>query len=261
MAVSVGWPHRPEDMDALLTLGQGYLANDEIGRPIGSGMVFAHSPELAMIGMMMTHPKLQAGGLGDHILTALMADAGTARLRLNATRAAHRLYRNAGFVDQGVVHQYQGILRGALPAQGAGIRPATAADFAALAELDLATFGAPRPALLDWLWRVSTSVVLTQQGTVTGFAMASRFGRGQVIGPLSAPSEGEAIALIAHLAAPFEGRFVRLDADARHTELGAALNAHGLLTYDRVFPMTRGGASGPEAAPDRVYALASHTLG
>jgi hypothetical protein len=61
--------------------------------------------------------------------------------------------------------------------------------------------------------------------------------------------------------AELSGRFLRLDADARHGGLARFLNASGLDSYDTVVPMTKGPAYGPEAAPAHVYALASQALG
>ena len=261
LAVSVNWPHRPEDMDWLLKFGQGYLASDEIGRPIGSGMVFSYGSELAMIGMMMTHPKLQAGGLGDHILNRLIEQAGTDRLRLNSTTSAHRLYRNAGFVETGTVHQYQGIVTEQNDTPSDCIRTAQADDFAAISDLDRQTFGAARTTVLQGLMDVSDAIVVVRDGAVTGFALCRPFGRGEVIGPLSAGSEEDAIALVSWLLKTRTGKFLRLDADARHKALETYLNARGLATYDKVVPMVRGGATGPEAAIDRTYALASQALG
>ena len=40
LAMTVFWPHRGRDIDLFLRLGQGYVACDEIGRPLGSAMYF-----------------------------------------------------------------------------------------------------------------------------------------------------------------------------------------------------------------------------
>lgn len=260
LAVSVNWPHRPEDMAFLLSLGEGYIATDEIGRPLGAGMVFSYGPEMAMIGMMMTHPKLQSGGLGAHILKLLTQQAGTDRLRLNATRSAHRLYRAAGFVETGLVHQYQGVVT-TPPRPATDLRPATVDDFPQIAELDRRTFGAARGPVLQSLFDTSDVVVLTDGATVTGYAFCRLFGRGRVIGPMSAPDEDAAAGLAGYFLSKHQGAFMRLDADARHKALETFLNGAGLATYDRIIPMQRGGATGPEGAADKVYALASQALG
>jgi len=262
LSVAVNWPHRPQDMDLLLGLGYGLIARDQIGRPLGAGMCFEYEANRAMIGMMMTHPKLQAGGLGREILSRLETRLEGRPLRLNGTKSAWRLYRSVGFRETGSVVQYQGICtapRGAAPVPG--LRRATAADLAGIGALDNLVFGAARPAILARLFEVSEVHVLETEGKVTGFAMCRRFGRGRVIGPLVSASQTEAMALIQACAAPYPDSFFRLDADAIHAALGRYLNAIGLDSYDTVVPMTRGAHYGPENAEGHIYALASQALG
>ena len=62
-----------------------------------------------MIGMMITHPKLQAGSLGREILAKIERGLVDRRLRLNATRSAWPLYQSVGFRETGTVVQYQGL--------------------------------------------------------------------------------------------------------------------------------------------------------
>ena len=261
LAVSVNWPHRPEDIAALLEVGEGHIAKDELGRPIASGMVFSYGEDMSMIGMMMTHPKLQAGGMGETILDLLADEAQTIRLRLNATRSAHRLYRNAGFTETGTVTQYQGLVHTVPDTRYLPVRAATTEDLPAVLALDRATFGADRHVVLQQLFDVSKTFVLEGENQVTAFAMCRMFGRGHVIGPLAAQNEDQAISLASCHLSRHLGGFVRLDSDARHERLGDFLNESGLETYDQVVPMSRGGAVGPEGAEQMIYALAGQALG
>jgi hypothetical protein len=255
----VNWPHRPEDITLLLELGDGFIASDEIGRPLGAGMVFSYAPDVAMIGMMMTHPKLQAGGLGAHILDELPKLVDTDVFRLNATRSAHRLYRSAGFLEAGAVTQYQGMV-GAVPkVPDMALRPANDADFETVVALDRAAHGVSREGVLRALWPMSSTTLLSDGSRVTGFAMCRLFGRGRLIGPLIAPDESAAIALAQAFLLGKKNLFFRLDAETRFGVLGQFLNAAGLESYDRVIPMTRGGAD--RIPPDGVFALASQALG
>lgn len=262
LSVAVNWPHRPQDIAFLLGLGTGFIARDEIKRPVGAGMCFAYTEQAAMIGMMMTHPKLQSGGLGREILSALEAQMGARALRLNATKSAWRLYHAAGFSETGRVVQYQGISRGApRVAKPPGIRPLTAEDVPAIEQLDARVFGAVRREVLETVREASDCYVMERDGQVSGFAMCRAFGRGHLIGPLIAASDTDAIALADMFLSEHAGCFVRLDADARHTALGEHLNARGLETYDTVVPMTKGAHFGPESAQGYVYALVSQALG
>lgn len=261
LSVSVNWPHRPQDIEMVVDLGQGFFARDRINRPIGAGMWFEYEQDAAMIGMMMTHPKLQAGGLGGEILSAIEKRIAGRRLRLNATAAAYQLYRSVGFADCATVIQYQGTLRLGTPRSLPGLRDVHAADLPAILALDRAVFGASRGHVITMVFERSQTLVLEEAGQVTGFAMCRPFGRGHLIGPLIAETEEAAIALVSTLAQPHDGDFLRLDADARFTGLRDFLNATGLETYDKVVAMTKDTHFGPENADGAVYALASQGLG
>lgn len=265
LAVSVNWPHRPRDMEQLLQLGKGVLASDEISRAIGAGMFFPMTDDFAMVGMMMTHPRLQAGGMGREILKLIMEECGDRRLRLNSTLEARALYRSAGFRKRATVMQYQGVvndaeLPGGLP-KGYAVRPKTEIDKAALLELDLAAFGVDRETILDFLMQRSDGVMLEKNGQVIGYALSRNFGRGRLIGPLVAPTQELAIELIAPFVEQNRGSYLRMDTDVTHQKLAAFLVSFGLVAYDTVIPMTIGDGPGPENNGDMVYAPASHTLG
>lgn len=263
LSVAVNWPHRPQDIDMLLELGQGLIARDSIARPLGAGMWFDYENSAAMIGMMMTHPKLQAGGLGGEVLSAIETELDGRSIRLNATGSAWRLYRSAGFRDTGSVAQYQGIVRSDYkePSLALGVRVANLGDLPAIRALDENVFGAKRDDVLSQIFARSQAYVMENAGRITGFAMCRPFGRGHVIGPLIAGTEADAIVLVCVFARDHAGDFLRLDADARHSNLGAYLKAAGLESYDTVVAMTKGAHFGPEDAGEHVYALASQAFG
>ena len=72
LTVGVFWPHRWRDLDVFISLGEGYLAVDEIGRAMGSAMCFRAEPDFAMLGMMVTAPRLQTMGTGRWLLRRVM---------------------------------------------------------------------------------------------------------------------------------------------------------------------------------------------
>ena len=59
LSIGVQWPHRPEDWAMLIGLGQGVVAEDKIGRVVGSAMWWPMGPDLARICMVITTPRLQ----------------------------------------------------------------------------------------------------------------------------------------------------------------------------------------------------------
>ncbi|MEM6482029.1 MAG: GNAT family N-acetyltransferase, partial [Pseudomonadota bacterium] len=192
LSVNVFWPHRDRDLALFLEVGSGYMARDQIGRPLGSAMYFPCGDDFAMIGMMMTAPRLQSRGTGRWLLHHVMRDCAARDLRLSATRSGYWLYESSGFLPVATIRRHQGIVRSVYrPDKIAGVtlRRGTLVDKAAIAALDRIGFGADRQTILDRLWEKSTSVVAKRAGSIVGYAFFRNFGRGTVIGPVVADSD------------------------------------------------------------------------
>ncbi|WP_082899269.1 GNAT family N-acetyltransferase [Sulfitobacter sp. EhC04] len=263
LTVSVLWPHRALDLDMLLSLGKGYIAHDEIGRPLGSAMYFPAGDDFAMCGMMMTTPRLQTQGVGRRLLRRILADCKGRDLRLSATRSGYRLYRDAGFLTVGTIWQQQGIARLAhLPeaVPGLDVRPLAAADHGAVAALDTLAFGADRQSVKAAMLRESGGVVALRDGEVRGFALVRSFGKGVVIGPVVAEDDRMAMLLCAPLFQQYEGQFVRLDTPQQSENFKAFLFAAGLGGFDTCTEM-RIGPQRRAKTGACLYGLAAHSLG
>ena len=242
LSIGVQWPHRPDDWAMLIGLGQGVVAEDEIGRVVGSAMWWPMGPDLARIGMVITTPRLQEYGAARWLAQQIAGPIGGRDKVLTATRAALRLCLSLGFRPGLTVHQHQGIVAEAPPAVP-GARPMMAADEAAVRALDAAALTAERRAVLDALLSVSEGTVVERGGEVVGFALCRRFGRGHVVGPVVAASEEDALALVAPHVAAHAGRFLRLDTpEAR----GAAQDLSRSL---RAVPLQHGHFDGAGAGP------------
>lgn len=266
LSVAVNWPHRPRDMEQVLQLGTGVLATDEIGRPIGAGMSVPMGSDFAMIGLMMTHPRLQGGGAGRALLDFIVQSCGSRFMRLNATPQSRKLYRSAGFQGDTTVNQYRGTVKHVpqmpiLPADTL-LRQATPEDLPHILALDHTTFGADRRKVYDLLMPLSDAFVMERGGRITGFSMCRNFGRGRLIGPLIAPDERSAVALCHPYFKANFGKYLRLDTTESQKDLGQVLISCGMTTSDSVTPMQLGTGSSLETTADgRVYALASHAMG
>lgn len=265
LTMGVFWPHRDHDLDLFLSLGQGYLAVDEIGRAMGSAMYFPFGDDFAMFGMMVTAPRLQEQGTGRWLLNRIMADCPGRDLRLSATRAAYRLYQGAGFVPVGTIWQHQGPARPIhLPSPVAGVetRAMAPGDRAAMLALDRPAYGADRTRMLDALLPLSQARVALRGGRVVGFALMRRFGRGKVIGPVVAEESGIAMQMIAPFvqAEAAAGTFLRLDRPQEDDHYAAFLAAAGMGLYDTVTEMRFGPQRRAVTGP-QIFALAAHSLG
>ncbi|MCA0920821.1 GNAT family N-acetyltransferase [Pseudooceanicola nanhaiensis] len=261
LSVGVRWPHRAEDLRLLMEMGEGLIACDPIGRIVGSAMWFPMGT-FANIGMVITSPKLQARGTGQWLVEQAIAACGLESYRLNATRAAYRLYISMGFEPVATVHQRQGIVTAppaVAPVQGQ-VRPAGAEDLAAIIALDTAANGAPRAELMARLMELGPALVLETAGEVIGAAFRRRAGRGQVIGPVIAPDEDAAMALTAPHLAALEGRFARLDTMRTGARFIDLLEGSGLAPFDTVTHMTLGPVV-PRSGAVQHWGLVNQPLG
>ncbi|WP_027167836.1 GNAT family N-acetyltransferase [Mesorhizobium sp. WSM3224] len=269
LSLSVGWPHRAEDWQFLRQSGEGLVALDEIGRVLGSAMWFAHGTDFATVGMVITSPRLQTLGAGQWLMKRVFDKVAGRDLRLNATRAARRLYLSLDFQPEKTVYQCQGIARAQTIVAPANIRGDVRSlgenDIAAVIALDAAGFGVRRAALIEKLFAHSAGYGLFRGDRLSAFALCRPFGRGHVVGPVVAESDPDAVATVRPHVADHSGSFLRIDTHMDNGEFAAFLAHSGMPVFDTVLTMSMG-----KRLPDFViggaatlttYALASQTLG
>lgn len=268
LSISVGWPHRAEDWQFLRESGHGFAALDEIGRVLGSAMWFPHGPDFATVGMVITSPRLQTLGAAQWLMQRIFREAGSRDLRLNATRAARRLYLSLDFQPEKTVYQYQGVAHASWPAgddKARGeVRPLRLEDLPRIVALDEAGFGVRRTALVEKLFGQSCGYGLFDGGTLRAFALCRPFGRGHVIGPVAAADDADAIAVVRPHVADRSGSFLRADTHMESGAFAAFLAHSGMPVYDTVLTMSLGkrfADFSTDCVPVKIYALASQTLG
>ncbi|MCM2292702.1 GNAT family N-acetyltransferase [Allorhizobium sp. BGMRC 0089] len=268
LSISVGWPHRAEDWQFLRETGKGVVATDEIGRIMSSAMWFRQAPDLATIGMVITSPRLQTQGAGLWLMDHALKDLEGVNLRLNATRAAQRLYLSLGFLPEKTVYQCQGVVTNPpdadRPVEGE-LRVLTDADREAAIALDAGAFGVARAPLMHRLFAVARGYGLFREGVLKAFALCRPFGRGHVVGPIVAGDDADAIAVLAPHLREAEGRFLRLDTHFSTGDFALVATGSGLSLFDTVLTMSKGKSLADFLAegahPPLTYALVSQTLG
>ncbi|MER8373156.1 GNAT family N-acetyltransferase [Mesorhizobium sp. M1406] len=268
LSLSVGWPHRAEDWQFLRQSGEGFVALDEIGRVLGSAMWFAHGTDFATVGMVITSPRLQTLGAGQWLMKRVFDRVAGRDLRLNATRAARRLYLSLDFQPEKTVYQCQGIARletTGSPGDIRDVRTLGAGDIPAAIALDAAGFGVRRAALIERLFTHSAGYGLFKDDKLNAFALCRPFGRGHVVGPVVAESDAEAVAVVQPHVADHSGSFLRIDTHMDNGEFAAFLSHSGMPVFDTVLTMSMGKRFADffvgGAATPMTYALASQTLG
>jgi GNAT superfamily N-acetyltransferase len=253
------WPYRLEDWEFAHKLGRGFAV--EIGgRLVGTALWWPYGDRFASAGMIIVAPEAQRKGIGGTLMDALLADAAGRTVILNSTDEGYPLYARLGFVPHGHVHQHQAIFARPIDADTTAIvREYRQADRAAVDALDLQASGMVRKALIDAVFEIGEVRVIERDGQVSGYGCVRPWGRGVVIGPVVAADAADARALIAALAAPHVGRFVRIDVPEAG-KLSPWLEEIGLPRVDRVVAMTLGEPP-RQLAGASLFALSNQSLG
>lgn len=262
LSLTVLWPHRPSDWRVLLTLGNGVVGCDPIGRVVASGMWFPMGERYATIGMVITSPRLQALGGGRWIMKHIMAQCENRDILLTSTRAGYRLYQSLDFQMVAPVFQHQGIAasidRSKLSVTK-GIRDLDANDWQSILQLDNTAFGIDRSHIIETVLEKSQGSVLVRDNRIIGFALCRKFGRGHVIGPVVAQNSDDAMALIAPHINQHTGHFLRIDTAEQDSTFKNFLIAAGMPEFDTVTSMRRP-LINKEDSEFHSFALVSHTL-
>ncbi len=262
LSTTVGWPHRLEDWQLVHKIGHGIAAIDRDGALAGTAMWWPFGEAFATIGMVIVSPARQGGRIGRRLMDAALASIGRRAAQLNATEEGLRLYDATGFTAIGGVRQHQGMPRRraaeSIIERGA-TRPITAADSDAIHRIDRAATGVPRDVLLDALWQAGDGLILERSGVPVGFAFRRPFGRGEVVGPVVAADEVDALALVAPLVVSARA-FARVDVVAEAGQLASWLESAGLPRVGAVTTMVRGERPARDAGLT-VYGIANQALG
>lgn len=239
---ALGWPHRREDWQQALALGEG-LALVENGELLGTTLYWRWG-DYATIGLVIVADKAQGKGFGKALMQAALAKLEGHQLRLHATVKGKGLYEKLGFATSGLLVQHQCRALAAVeriaPAASQTLRPAQQEDLARLSELESKAHGMRRPLLLDNLYaNARRLLVLEEQGSISGFAGLRRSGHGYVIGPIVCRDVAQAKVLVSELLQGLEGEFVRIDTDSAYG-LAAWLTSLGLAEVDASAIMYKG---------------------
>ncbi|MGF1609358.1 MAG: GNAT family N-acetyltransferase [Kiloniellales bacterium] len=262
LSTAVGWPYRVEDWAFVLGFGRGLVALD--GETlVGTAVWCPLGAEAATLGMVIVAPDRQGRGLGQRLMDAALAEAGTRTVLLNATKEGLPLYLKMGFEPIGAVCQHQGTTLATAPAQppkGTLLRSLQAIDLDAVIALDREACGLERTAMLRALAAAGVGLVFVVEGRMRGYAFYRRFGRGHVIGPVVAPGDEAAKLLIGTWIASHGTGFLRIDVPLA-SGLSGWLEAGGLPKVSEVVTMARGAPPATNSDSPRLFALASQSLG
>jgi GNAT superfamily N-acetyltransferase len=259
LSQEMGWPYRREDWEFATAVGHG-LALERAGEVIGTAMWWNYGQAYTSAGMIIVTASAQGGGYGSRLFNGLLEATDGRNVLLNSTEEGLTLYRRRGFIAWGTVLQHQGPLSVAVaPDHRNDIRPAAVSDLAAIQAFDELATGMSRGTMVAALADVGKVVVIDRGRRVAGYAIARRWGRGYVIGPVAAESAEDAQRLILAQLATLHGQFARIDVYAEYG-LSDWLEGLGLARVGEATAMIKGTRPKFDGAA-RMYALANQSFG
>lgn len=254
------WPHRKQDITAMLNLGQGVVA--EMGGEImGSAMWWIYGEKVATLGMLLVDRRFRGNGIGRLIMESVLDQIGDRSILSIASDSGLSLLRKLGFRGVSEIRQHQGTAFTAplVPLKpGERIRPMGANDVTDVSALVEAATGLVRPKMMKALLGKGHGIVLVHDEEIIGFAIFRRFGRGYVVGPVIAPDIVRAKALISQWLGSRSGEFIRLDMMGE-CGLHDWLEQLGLIHINSFVVMVRGEEPVP-SQPGQSFAIVSQAL-
>lgn len=254
------WPLWPEDWRKLLAAAEGLIAECD-GRVVGTALSWRHGDGCAALGMVLVAREFQGRGIAKRMVSRLLEHLDDHLVVVHTPALYISLYKNQGFEEQATLSSHQGVASMApLVAldHGDRIRPLGRDDSTLLQSLDERASGLPRGFAIQELLDSGCCVVLENAGTAKGYAFCRESGFGLIIGPVAAPTEEGAKALIAHWVNQAVRQKIRVDVPA-DTGLSEWLDSIGLRKVDTATVLIRGASCVP-AEPPTLWAEMLQTI-
>lgn len=240
------WPLRADEWGDLARNGLAVVAEAH-GQVAGAGVAWRLDEDCAAIGGVLALPG--HAGLEARIVAHLLAQLPEASVFVHSAHPA--VYEEAGFVFSRRLQQHQGLASMApLVAldQGDRVRPLGRGDAERLSTLDARASGYPRGQAIRRLLDSGRCVILENEGTAKGYAFCRECGPGFIIGPVAAPSQSGALALMSHWINQAAGRTVRIDVP-QDSGLSPWLESIGLTQQRSISTLVRGTPYTPADTP------------
>jgi hypothetical protein len=260
-AAAEGWNPGLVDLDCFLAQDPGLFLGAFQGDALISVIsATRYDPAFGFIGFYIARPEARGQGHGIAIWRAAMKRLSGRLIGLDGVVAQQPNYRKSGFVLAWNNIRFGGEAP-ALPAPRAHVVPAVSVPFAALETVDRQVFPAQRPDFLRaWLGAPGhVALALVQDGAVGGFGVIRPCRSGHKIGPLVAPDEAVAEALLAALLERVEPGEIFWDIPEPHHAATALAARLGLKPVFETARMYTGAA--PPVAMDRLFGVTTFELG
>jgi GNAT superfamily N-acetyltransferase len=243
-----GWNQTEADWRRVLDLRpDGCFVAELDGVPVGTTAVCAFGP-VAWVAMVLVEESVRGQGIGTALMRhalAFLEGQGARTIRLDATPLGRPVYEKLGFVEEYLLHRYEGVLPPAEEASaGHEESPVSAArseHLEGVFQLDRAITGTDRQNLLRRLFteRPEAGRVVARANQVLGYLSWRPGSKAVHIGPCLAQGAAGSL-LFADTWRRHAGQRVFIDIPAGNTAAVAAAMAQGLTAQRPLLRMCRG---------------------
>ena len=260
---AAGWNQVEDDWRNVMRVAPGGcfgIDAEEMLAATASAVRFG--PELAWIGMVLTHPSCRGRGLARRLMEhsiEYLAGLDTDWIKLDATDMGRPLYARLGFEDEGPVERWgraAGAGENVSAHQQSGLEDWSGEAWSGL---DREAFGEDRAALLRVLAPFGSAAVAGQ-----GYAMGRAGSKAAYFGPCVSRSPEAARALLCWFLARHPGEAVYWDLLPENRAAADLARAFGFAPVRRLVRMARQTAAGapPLVHNDSyIYAIAGFEYG
>lgn len=239
---------------------EGFIGAFVDGDMVAGISAVAYGDAFGFIGLYICRPDARGRGHGRAVWDAGMARLAGRTIGLDGVPAQQANYRRMGFSTAYETVRYSGRLDNGWRA-GQDYRLVVVTDelIGQVAAIDRAHFSASRTAFLQrWLQPPHKAFACVVGGEVRGFGVARACRSGFKVGPLFAPDDDMAFALLAALCADGEGD-VHLDVPGSRASFSDGLVSRGLSPGFETARMYRGSVRAP--TPQGVFGVTTLELG
>jgi GNAT superfamily N-acetyltransferase len=253
-----GWNQLETDWRLFLELSPTgcYVAMQDDGEVIGTVATICYERRFSWIAMVLVDPRVRGQGAGTRLFeAALDLLSGMPCIRLDATPAGARIYREFGFEEECGMSRMKAVVKAPAFIQSPRVRRMEPTDFAGVCSLDRHVFGADRSPLLranferapDYAW------VAVAGSRIDGFSLGRHGHNCEHLGPVVSHDQGTARELVSTCLVFQEDRPFLMDAPRSSPEWIEWLASKG-FAEERPFKRMSRGANQYPGEPDRQFA-------
>lgn len=269
-AAREGWNPGLHDAEAFWTTDpEAFIAAELDGEMIGGGAITSYGGEFGFMGFFIVRPEFRGRGFGNTLWEA-RRESLLGRLKPGASIGMDGVftmqpyYAKGGFVFSHRDLRFQADIPHGLvppPESEEPIVQLSDVPIDQVLEYDRTCFPAPRSAFLRFWTSQPDALALghVRDGTLRGYGVVRRCGKGCKVGPLFADNAQVAEALYAYLARFAEGGPLFLDVPENNPAAMELAKRHGMTEVFGCARLYLGPP--PDIAHDRVFGVTTFELG